>query len=83
GLKSGLSIGGALVSLILGQYGYIHAEAGETILQPQTVAHGVKMMVSIYAALPFLICCALLFFYEINKTTEIQIESDLKKRRNN
>ncbi|HON52340.1 MAG TPA: glycoside-pentoside-hexuronide (GPH):cation symporter [Bacteroidales bacterium] len=83
GLKSGLSIGGALVSWILGQYGYIHAEAGETILQPQTVAHGVKMMVSIYAALPFLICCALLFFYEINKTTEIQIESDLKKRRNN
>jgi Na+/melibiose symporter-like transporter len=37
--------------------------------------------VSIFPAIPFLIAVALLFFYEINKTKELQIESDLKKRR--
>lgn len=82
GLKAGLSIGGALVSWIIGQFGYIHAEAGQTVVQPETVSEGVKLMVSVYAAIPFLICCVLLFFYEINKKTEVQIEHDLQERRN-
>ena len=30
---------------------------------------------------PFLIGAALLFFYEINKKMEVQIETDLKQRR--
>lgn len=81
GLKAGLSIGGALVSWIIGLYGYIHAEAGQTVVQPETVAHGVKLMVSIYAAIPFIIGCVLLFMYEINKHKEIQIEQDLAERR--
>ena len=81
GLKAGLSIGGALVSWIIGLYGYVHAEAGQTVVQPETVAHGVKLMVSIYAAIPFIIGCVLLFMYEINKHKEIQIEQDLAERR--
>jgi len=39
------------------------------------------MLVSVYPAIPFLIGAALLFFYEINKKMEVQIESDLKQRR--
>jgi Na+/melibiose symporter-like transporter len=85
GLKGGLSIGSSLVTWILGMYGYITIEAagGELITQPDSAIQGTKMLVSIYPAIPFLIGIALLFFYEINKKMEVQIESDLKERRNN
>jgi Na+/melibiose symporter-like transporter len=43
--------------------------------------NGTKMLVSIYPAIPFLIAIAILFFYEINKKMELQIETDLKQRR--
>jgi GPH family glycoside/pentoside/hexuronide:cation symporter len=84
GLKSGLAIGGALVAWILGQYGYIAKEAaieGQQIIQPETVAQGTKLLVSIYPSIPFLVAVVLLLFYEINKKKEVQIEQDLYKRR--
>ncbi|HPR30727.1 MAG TPA: MFS transporter [Prolixibacteraceae bacterium] len=84
GLKAGLSIGGALVTWILGLYGYINVEtvaAGQEIIQPESVATASKMLVSVYPAIPFLIGTGLLFFYVINKKMEVQIEKDLKERR--
>jgi glycoside/pentoside/hexuronide:cation symporter, GPH family len=78
GLKGGLSIGSSLVSWILGKYDYV---ANSTIGQTGTAIRGTKMLVSIYPAIPFLIAVALLFFYEIDKKKEVQIESDLKQRR--
>jgi Na+/melibiose symporter-like transporter len=84
GLKAGLSIGGALVAWILGLYGYIpkqSAVAGQTIIQPDTVAAGAKMLVSIYPSIPFLLGVGLLFFYVIDKKMEVKIEVDLKARR--
>lgn len=78
GLKAGLSIGSSLVSWILGKYDYV---ANSTTGQTNTAVTGTKMLVSIYPAIPFLIAVTLLFFYEINKTKELQIESDLKERR--
>jgi glycoside/pentoside/hexuronide:cation symporter, GPH family len=78
GLKGGLSIGSSLVSWILGKYNYV---ANSTAGQTDTAIDGTKMLVSIYPAIPFLIAVALLFFYEINKAKEMQIESDLKARR--
>lgn len=78
GLKLGLTIGGAFVTIILGYYGYIpNSENGQT----ETAIQGTKMLVSIYPSIPFLIACCLLFFYEINKNKEVQIESELKQRR--
>lgn len=78
GLKGGLSIGGALLTKILGAYNYQpNSEASQT----ETAIHGTKMLVSIFPAIPFLIGAALLFFYEINKKMEVQIEADLKQRR--
>jgi glycoside/pentoside/hexuronide:cation symporter, GPH family len=79
GLKAGLSIGSSLVSWILGKY---HYDSKSLIGQTETAINGTKMLVSIYPAIPFLIAVALLFFYEINKTKELQIENDLKQRRN-
>jgi Na+/melibiose symporter-like transporter len=78
GLKAGLSIGGALLTWILGFYNYIPNSELQT---PQAI-HGTKMLVSIYPSIPFLIGAGLLFFYKINKKMEVQIESDLIKRRN-
>ena len=84
GLKTGLSIGGALVAWILGLYGYIpiqSAVAGQPIIQPDTVATGAKMLVSIYPSIPFLLSVGLLFFYVIDKKMEVKIELELKARR--
>jgi glycoside/pentoside/hexuronide:cation symporter, GPH family len=78
GLKAGLSIGSSLVSWILGKYNYV---ANSAPGQTDTAVTGTKMLVSIYPAIPFLIAVALLFFYEINKKKEVQIENDLKQRR--
>jgi len=77
GLKGGLSIGSALLASILAGYGY---DAG---LPEQTASAitGTKMLVSIFPAIPFLIGVGLLFFYEINKKMEVQIEAELKERR--
>jgi len=84
GLKTGLSIGGALVAWILSLYGYNpkqSAIAGQAIVQPDTVAAGAKMLVSIYPSIPFLLGVGLLFFYVIDKKMEVKIEMELKARR--
>jgi len=81
GLKVGLSIGSSLVAYIIGQYGYISSEGAVSVLQPETVSDGAKMLVSIFPAIPFFLACGLLMFYKINKKKEIEIEHDLKERR--
>ncbi len=77
GLKAGLSIGSSLVAWILGQYNYVPSADS----QVESAIHGTKMLVSIYPSIPFLIGVGLLFFYEINKKMEVQIESELSERR--
>ena len=80
GLKLGLSIGGALVAQILGNYGY---EPNIALEQTESAILGIKMLVSIYPSIPFLLATVLLFFYVIDKNLEDQIEADLSKRRKN
>lgn len=77
GLKIGLSIGGALVAGILAFYGY---DADATTQLPQTV-NGIRLAVSIYCSIPFLITVAMLFLYKIDKSMESRIERDLAERR--
>lgn len=77
GLKAGLSIGGALTTSLLGLFNYVP----NSLHQPETAINGIKLLVSIFPAIPFIIGVGLLFFYEINKKMEVQIESDLKQRR--
>ncbi len=77
GLKTGLSIGGALVAAILAAYGY----DGDAAVQSPSVVQGIRLTVSVYCAIPFLLGIALLFRYEINKSTEKRIEHDLELRR--
>ena len=77
GLKAGLSIGGALVAALLSAYGYDAALA----VQSGQVADGVRLSVSVYAAIPFLLAVCCLSLYDIRKTTELQIERELGERR--
>ena len=50
GLKAGLSIGGALVAMILAAYGY---DASAPVQTPHVV-HGIYLTVSLYCSIPFL-----------------------------
>lgn len=77
GLKAGLSIGGSLVAWLLAGYGY-DAEAAS---QSTSAVNGINLSISIYPGLIFILGVACLFFYEINKKMELQIEEDLKNRR--
>ncbi|MEP7236956.1 MAG: MFS transporter [Ferruginibacter sp.] len=78
GLKAGLSVGSSLVTWILGKY---HYDSQILTGQTDSAITGTKMLISVFPAIPFLIAVALLFFYEINKAKEVQIEAELKARR--
>ncbi|SMF08862.1 sugar (Glycoside-Pentoside-Hexuronide) transporter [Alteromonadaceae bacterium Bs31] len=77
GLKGGLTIGSTVAAVILAAYGY----DGSLEVQGDTAINGIKLAVSLYASIPFFVAAAMLFFYEINKGMENQIESDLAARR--
>ncbi|MGH8027904.1 MAG: MFS transporter [Pseudoxanthomonas sp.] len=77
GLKIGLSVGGALVAGLLAHYGY---RTGAPMQSPQTV-DGIRLAVSVYCSIPFLVAVALLFLYRIDKSMESRIELELGKRR--
>jgi Na+/melibiose symporter-like transporter len=77
GLKLGLSVGSALVAGILAAYGY----NPDLVAQPAETVHGIKLAVSVYCSIPFLVCVALLFLYEIDKRMETRIEQELGARR--
>jgi Na+/melibiose symporter-like transporter len=76
GLKLGLSLGGALSGWLLSYFGYI---AGEE--QTEFALSGIRMMMSVIPAVPFFIGVAILFFYKINKHTELQMTQELIERR--
>ncbi|PKB16392.1 MFS transporter [Flavobacterium sp. 5] len=77
GLKAGLSIGGSLTTLFLSSFNYIP----NSVTQPETAINGIKLLVSIFPSIPFIMGAILLFFYKIDKKMELEIENDLKQRR--
>lgn len=77
GLKAGLSVGGALVAGILGGFGYEESLA----VQSPEVINGIKLLVSVFPTITFMVGVGCLFFYAIDKKKEVQIEQDLSERR--
>jgi len=77
GLKAGLSIGGSLVAGILGGYGYDESLA----VQSPEVINGIKLLISVFPTVTFMIGVGCLFFYAIDKKKEVQIEKELTERR--
>ncbi|WP_343694279.1 MFS transporter [Flavobacterium sp.] len=78
GLKIGISIGSSLGAAFLSKYGYV----AEEVNQVPAAVEGIKLSISIYPGFIFIISAVLLCFYVIDKKMEIQIETDLKERRN-
>lgn len=77
GLKAGLTIGSSILTWLLSWYKYVPNSTS----QPETAMNGIKMLVSVFPSVFFLIGATLLFFYEINKKMETQIEMELQQRR--
>ena len=77
GLKAGLGLGGAAAGFILSSYGY----AAGVAVQSDSAVLGIKLSVSVYTGIVFLLGCVMLFFYEITKDKELQIQKDLELRR--
>ncbi len=77
GLKAGLSIGGSLVAGILGGYGYDESLA----VQSPEVINGIKLLISVFPTITFMLGFTCLFFYAIDKKMEVQIEKELSERR--
>jgi Na+/melibiose symporter-like transporter len=76
GLKVGLAIGGALAAYILKVYGYV-----ANVEQTTTALKGIRFAVSIIPSVAILICVVALFFYDINRKTEYQMQDELAERR--
>ena len=77
GLKIGLAVGGSLLAWILAKYGYntsLESQSAETI-------RGIQLCVSLYPAILFFLGVASLFFYQIDRKMEIDIEKELANRR--
>lgn len=77
GLKAGLSIGGAFVAGILAFYGYDE----QLVTQAPETVNGIKLSLSVYPTLTFMVSVGCLFFYDINKKKEVQIQNELSARR--
>ena len=76
GLKTGLSLGGALTGWLLSAYGY-QANVAQT---PRALL-GIRMTMSVYPAIFLTVVVGCLFFYKITKTLNVQIQDDLAARR--
>ncbi len=76
GLKTGLSLGGAIAGWLLQGYGY-RANAVQT---PQAL-QGIRMTVSVYPALLFVVVVICLLCYKITKKLNLQIQDELAARR--
>ncbi|MFN3410041.1 MAG: MFS transporter [Limisphaerales bacterium] len=75
-LKAGLGLGGAFTGWVLALYGYEAA----TARNPE-VLQGIRLMVSIYSAIPFALGVICMWFYPITKSLNLRIGAELAERR--
>ena len=76
GLKTGLSLGGAAAGWLLSAFGY-RANA----VQTSGALQGIRMTISIFPAILFLVVVACLMIYPIGRRLNLQIQDELAERR--
>jgi Na+/melibiose symporter-like transporter len=76
GLKTGLSIGGAIAGWLLSGYGY-RANA----VQSEDALRGIRLTASVYPALFLVVVVVCLVFYRISRSLDAQIQGELAERR--
>ncbi len=75
-LKAGLGFGGAISGWLLAAYGY----TPQTARAPE-VLEGIRLMASVYSALPFGLGVLCMMFYPIDKELNLRISRELVERR--
>jgi len=75
-LKAGLSLGAAAAGLALSGFGY-RANA----VQSDQALLGIRLIISVFPAILFLVVLACLIVYPISKTLNLQIQDELAARR--
>jgi len=75
-LKAGLGFGGAITGYVLSLYGYV-----PNVAQSASALDGIRLTMGAFPAITFAMCAGCLFFYAIDKRTEIQMTSELAVRR--
>lgn len=76
GLKTGLSLGGAIAGWLLSGFGYV-----PNVVQSAEALRGIRMTISIFPSILFLIVIVCLIAYPIGKKLNIQIQDELAARR--
>jgi len=76
GLKTGLSLGGAIAGWLLSSYGY----RANTVQTPEAL-HGIAMMISVIPSIFFGIVIVCLICYRIGKDLNLRIQDELAERR--
>ncbi|MCF8346779.1 MAG: MFS transporter [Bacteroidales bacterium] len=74
--KAGWGIGGALAGWLLAIFQF---EANA--IQTDTAITGIKLMISVFPGVLYMSCAILLFFYNIDQKTCLQMQHDLEARR--
>jgi len=75
-LKLGVALGASILAWILSGYGYV-----PNVQQTATSLLGIRMAISIYAAIPALIGAGIMFFYPLTNERMVEIEKELNARR--
>jgi Na+/melibiose symporter-like transporter len=76
GLKAGLSLGGFLAGWLLSVYGY-----QANVAQTDHALTGIRMLISIYPSILYLVIVGALLCYPISKKLNLQIQDELAERR--
>ncbi|WP_372773893.1 MFS transporter [Mangrovibacterium sp.] len=74
--KAGWGIGGALAGWFLALF---HFEPNA--VQSETAITGIKMMISVFPGILYMSCAILLYFYNIDHKTTMEMQKDLEARR--
>jgi GPH family glycoside/pentoside/hexuronide:cation symporter len=75
-LKLGVALGASILAWILAGYGYL-----PNVEQTAHSLMGIKMAMSVYAAIPALIGAIIMFFYPLTNEKMVEIENELNARR--
>ena len=76
GLKTGLSLGGAMAGWLLSGFGY-----RPNVAQTAEALQGIRMTISVFPSVLFLVVIGCLIAYPIGKRLNIQIQDELAERR--
>lgn len=74
--KAGWGIGGALAGWLLALFNFV-----PNAVQSETAITGIKLMISVVPGILYMSCALFLFFYNIDRQTEIQMQEELEERK--